>query len=453
MSSVPLVSVIVPCYNATAYLKRCVDSVLAQTMPDFELLLIDDCSTDETYALMQQLAATDTRIKLRQTASNGGPGATRNVGIEAAQGTYLLFADNDDALLPNCLQVACQTAINYDADMVGYGIYKVDEKGQNPVPKHWRFQNVPGGWEAVHLLESGRDLGPWTYAMLLAREVTLRHGLRFPAICYEDLVFKFKALYHARRFVNISDDLYLNYFRPDATSSLTVHKRHYSQVEAYTVILDYISDWFMALKQAGAEIPAGEEAAAYNYFLAFSAWFMYELRDNIGDAAFAPLFDEYAQREFGRKYAYIKTLTAMYKWQVDEIISADKKITEQAALIEFYESAEPHLRSFHRRQEIANAILHISVADWQRITDADWYTEYWSLVRQPQRYNETLQNKATMFADTISAVMTTHLNALMRQKALFAVMLYRAVREVIPYIEPELWPEQLRADFISVVSP
>jgi len=217
--------------------------------------------------------------------------------------------------------------------------------------------------------------------------------------------------------------------------------------------LDYISDWFMALKQAGAEIPAGEEAAAYNYFLAFSAWFMYELRDNIGDAAFAPLFDEYAQREFGRKYAYIKTLTAMYKWQVDEIISADKKITEQAALIEFNESAEPHLRSFHRRQEIANAILHISVADWQRITDADWYTEYWSLVRQPQRYNETLQNKATMFADTISAVMTTHLNALMRQKALFAVMLYRAVREVIPYIEPELWPEQLRADFISVVSP
>lgn len=448
MPSVPLVSVIVPCYNATAYLKRCVDSVLAQTMPDFELILIDDCSTDGTYALMQQLAAADTRIELRQTVANGGPGATRNVGIETARGRYLLFADNDDALLPNCLQVACQTAVNYGADMVGYGIYKVDETGQNPVPKHWHFQNVPGGWEAVHLLESGRDLGPWTYAMLLAREVTVRHNLRFPAICYEDLVFKFKALYHARRFVNIPDDLYLNYFRPDATSSLTVHKRHYSQVEAYTVILDYISEWFSALRQSGADVPEREEMAAYNYFLAFSMCFMSELRENIGNAAFAPLFDEYARREFGRKYAYIKTLTAMYQWQSEEIMSADKNLAEQAALIEFYESAAPYLRSFHRRQEIANAILHLSAEEWENIGHMAWYTEYWSLVRQPQQYNETIKNKATAFADKISAVMRTHSNALLRQKALVAIMLYRSAREVIPHIEPELWPEQLRADFI-----
>lgn len=100
-----LVSIITPCYNAVLYLPQAVGSVLSQTYSHWELLIIDDCSTDGSYELIQQYANMDSRIKCFKTASpSGSPTLPRNIGIEHAQGTYVAFLDCDDVWLPDKLE-------------------------------------------------------------------------------------------------------------------------------------------------------------------------------------------------------------------------------------------------------------------------------------------------------------------------------------------------------------
>ena len=105
----PTVSVVVPVYKAEAWLPRCVESLLAQAFPDFELLLIDDGSPDGCGALCDGFACRDGRVRaLHQT--NGGASSARNAGIRAARGRYLTFVDSDDLVSPHLLQAAAEAA-------------------------------------------------------------------------------------------------------------------------------------------------------------------------------------------------------------------------------------------------------------------------------------------------------------------------------------------------------
>lgn len=96
----PKVSIIVPVYKAEAYLERCVGSILAQSFPDFELLLIDDAGPDRSGELCDQLAAKDKRIRVIHKEKNQGASAARNTGLDAATGEYVMFCDSDDAVSP-----------------------------------------------------------------------------------------------------------------------------------------------------------------------------------------------------------------------------------------------------------------------------------------------------------------------------------------------------------------
>ncbi|EMF0473665.1 glycosyltransferase family 2 protein, partial [Enterococcus faecium] len=87
------ISIIVPVYNVEKYLKKCVDSILGQTFTDFELLLIDDGSTDNSGSICDELAKTDNRIKVIHK-ENGGLSDARNIGIEVAKGDFIGFIDS-----------------------------------------------------------------------------------------------------------------------------------------------------------------------------------------------------------------------------------------------------------------------------------------------------------------------------------------------------------------------
>ena len=97
-----MVSIIIPIYNASQHLRQTIDAVLAQTFRDWSLLLIDDCSTDNSYELCKWYAAKDSRIVALQNATNSGPALTRNKGIEFAYQTggvkYISFIDSDDTI-------------------------------------------------------------------------------------------------------------------------------------------------------------------------------------------------------------------------------------------------------------------------------------------------------------------------------------------------------------------
>ena len=110
----PEVSIIVPVYNVEKYINRCVDSVLAQTFTDFELILVDDGSSDNSGAICDTFADMDVRVKVIHKV-NDGVSSARNVALDIAKGEYIVFIDSDDAVSPMYINELIQYK-NYDFD-------------------------------------------------------------------------------------------------------------------------------------------------------------------------------------------------------------------------------------------------------------------------------------------------------------------------------------------------
>ena len=100
-----LVSVIMPTYNASKFLADSIESVLNQTYTNLELLITDDCSSDNTVSILKEFAQRDKRVKVKYLRSNVGPAIARNRSIERAKGRYIAFCDCDDRWMPNKLEL------------------------------------------------------------------------------------------------------------------------------------------------------------------------------------------------------------------------------------------------------------------------------------------------------------------------------------------------------------
>jgi glycosyltransferase involved in cell wall biosynthesis len=139
------VSVIVPVYNAEPYLRRCVDSILGQTFKDFELILVDDGSTDLGGCICDEYALKDSRVKAIHK-ENGGISSARNMGLDNSCGSWIMFCDDDDSVKPNWIEVLINGA-KYNQDrlvMCQYAEVSIDGKE--------RIQEI-NGLENITLLE------------------------------------------------------------------------------------------------------------------------------------------------------------------------------------------------------------------------------------------------------------------------------------------------------------
>lgn len=117
----PLVSIIVPIYNTEKYLKKCVNSILAQSYKNIELFLINDGSTDNSGIICDEFAKRDLRIKVIHK-SNEGQAIARNYALDVCNGQYILFVDSDDYIKQNTLELLVNAAISNNADMVLFGV-------------------------------------------------------------------------------------------------------------------------------------------------------------------------------------------------------------------------------------------------------------------------------------------------------------------------------------------
>lgn len=125
-----LISVITPCYNAEAYISTTIKSVILQTYTNWELLVIDDCSKDNSAAIVKDLAQQDNRIKYYKTSSpSGSPSLPRNIGIENAQGKYIAFLDADDSWKEDKLEKQYKYIKEHNVDFVYSNYEKMDFKG------------------------------------------------------------------------------------------------------------------------------------------------------------------------------------------------------------------------------------------------------------------------------------------------------------------------------------
>jgi glycosyltransferase involved in cell wall biosynthesis len=127
----PLVSIVTPCYNAEIYIAQAIESVIAQTFTSWEMLIVDDCSSDNSNTIIQAYCREDTRIKCYATEkSSGSPAVPRNIGIEKAQGRFIAFLDSDDMWLPTKLEEQIPLFANVDT-AIAYSYYeKMDAVGK-----------------------------------------------------------------------------------------------------------------------------------------------------------------------------------------------------------------------------------------------------------------------------------------------------------------------------------
>ena len=132
MNDKGLVSIIVPVYNREALLEECVNSVFSQTYQNFEIILIDDGSTDNTLKLCHGLTEKDRRIKLL-TQQHGGVSNARNVGLDAAQGEFVFFLDSDDVIHPILLEALVSSLNETNAGMAGTDVAHANEKNWHRV--------------------------------------------------------------------------------------------------------------------------------------------------------------------------------------------------------------------------------------------------------------------------------------------------------------------------------
>lgn len=215
------VSVIIPVYNAEKYLSQCIESVLDQTVSDFELLLVDDGSTDSSGALCDRYALSDARIRVFHRP-NGGVSTARNLGLDEARGDYVVFVDADDWLNPDHLEQLLRSGIGEDG-IAFSNFYRERPDGREgrpaPMPDFDVENNHENCMKAIAQLLRARCFG-WSWNKMFSRRTIERYSLRFdPNIHYaEDEIFTARYCTYIRRIVCNSRPTY--HYRYVATGLL-----------------------------------------------------------------------------------------------------------------------------------------------------------------------------------------------------------------------------------------
>ena len=274
----PEISVIIPLYQANAYIETCVDSVLGQTFQNFELLLIDDGSTDGGWELCQARYGADPRVRLLRQPHNQGTGMARNRGIEEARGRYLAFLDDDDAALPDMLAKLHDAAERYQADVVtAAGCYDCQD-GQRTA----RIWGLAAAEETCLPEDLGERLTLWceekvswlVWNKLFRRAFITAHHLRFSSMpIADDKLFCFEALCEAGTYVEIPDLVNLYRIHPSASQ---YHQRDLAYLQRVVSILlqeqeelaQYMQEnaWFQAHPDKAEIVRATYARTSQDYF-------------------------------------------------------------------------------------------------------------------------------------------------------------------------------------------
>ncbi|MDD4528109.1 MAG: glycosyltransferase family 2 protein [Candidatus Margulisbacteria bacterium] len=177
MKSRPLITVAIAVYNTEKYLKDCMESVVNQTYRNLEIICVNDASTDSSLVMLESYASRDARIKIITNEKNSGLGVTRNVGMDAAHGEYILFIDSDDWLDLTACEKLLNKAKEDDAEIVFYSAYQV-EGDRKKVMNNSCDVSFPLTFEDRKLLLLKTFHSTWS--KLWNRNFMIQHEIRFP---------------------------------------------------------------------------------------------------------------------------------------------------------------------------------------------------------------------------------------------------------------------------------
>lgn len=244
----PLFSVIVPIYNIERFLHQCIDSILSQTYDNFELILVNDGSTDKCEKICNEYSKLDKRIRVIHK-SNGGLVSARNTGVSMAEGKYIVYVDGDDWVSNKWLETLNNLIKKYDPDIINYGAYKsIDGKNEN-----LKTANFEGFYDEVdlkekivpHLLYDNRfsffsfGILPALWSKAIKADILKENICKEEKITFgEDVACTYNCIMQAKTFVATKESLY--YYRQNRESMTKAYdSKRFNSVK---ILFDYLND-------------------------------------------------------------------------------------------------------------------------------------------------------------------------------------------------------------------
>lgn len=260
MKQAELVSIVVPVYNAEAFLANCIDSIKAQTYQTIEIILIDDGSKDRSAEICREYARLDSRIRyIRQ--ENGGVAAARNHGLRQVTGSYVLFVDSDDRLVPDAVETMVQAMEEADCDLVisGYS----EEYADRQVAYEIEPVVISGGaaigeYYGQHYLQS---IASTVWAKLYKKEL-IHKEFQENISMGEDFLFNIDYFRGITSLAGISKPLYL-YNQTNENSLVRNYKEAYFRQNLY--VCQYAKDWLSG-ENSGVSLLNIQAKIAYSFF-------------------------------------------------------------------------------------------------------------------------------------------------------------------------------------------
>ena len=215
-----MISIIIPVYNAERHLHQCIESVIAQTFKDWEAILVNDGSKDGSFAICQEYASMDSRIRVIDKP-NGGPSSARNKGLDEAQGEYVYFMDADDWIEKNFLEVFFnenedENEKHYDIVFQGFVREFSDGRKEESFAMD-ADTSVMSKEEIICRLYKEHVYG-WAWCKLFRREIIEKHHIRFDESLrlWEDELFTSEFLRYAEKVRTVNSHLYHYIYYPNS---------------------------------------------------------------------------------------------------------------------------------------------------------------------------------------------------------------------------------------------
>lgn len=236
----PYVSIIIPVYNAGPYIEACMASLVAQTLDNIEVLLVDDHGRDDSMELARRFVEahpSGKTFRFLTTPHNMGPGPARNVGIEAAQGEYVAFVDSDDVVEPGFCELLYREAKQYDADLTycQAQLVKRDEAlpMSNPLVKNGPFDGEQRRFFLTHYTTL-------FVSFLYRRSLLNEYGIRFPSTrSAEDSYFLTCSLLAATRIACVDKSLYHYLVHDESLSEVRNPKRYQDKIQSFDLLMQF----------------------------------------------------------------------------------------------------------------------------------------------------------------------------------------------------------------------
>lgn len=225
----PSVTVIIPMYNAEKYIGQCLQSLVNQTFQDFDVIVVNDCSTDNSLAEVKKFTEHfQGRLKVKTLSKNTGASAIpKNTAIQMARGKYLTFLDSDDYITPTAIEEIFKIAEETDADIIHCSHYFAFNDGENKISKgtfqRTNFVDKPT-LETMDIAERVKKFTEygflwWGCSKLIRRDFLIKNKIQFPTSkVWEDMIFAFQCIVCAKNYVRVPNVFYYYRLRNDSLS-------------------------------------------------------------------------------------------------------------------------------------------------------------------------------------------------------------------------------------------